>query len=45
MLMDVLNKTPGLLFSLLLIAFTIGTLTVSIIDARKANEKPQVETK
>lgn len=39
MLMDVLNKTPGLLFSLLLIAFTIGTLTVSIIDARKANEK------
>lgn len=39
MILDVLNRTPGLLFTLLLISFVIGMMTVSIIDAKKANEK------
>ena len=37
MLLDILNKTPGLLFTLMLIAFVIGTMVVSISEAQKAN--------
>lgn len=37
MLLDVLNRTPGLFFTLLLISFTFGTLMYSIIDAKNAN--------
>ena len=37
MLSDVLDKTPGLFFTLMLIAFVIGTMVDSILSARKAN--------
>lgn len=37
MLLDILNRTPGLLFTLMLIAFVIGTMVNSIMDAKKAN--------
>jgi hypothetical protein len=40
MIADVLNKTPGLFFTLMLIAFVIGTMIDSILDARKANSTP-----
>lgn len=36
---DVLKKTPGLFFTLILIAFTIGMSITSILDAKQANEK------
>lgn len=42
--MDVLNKTPGLLFTLMLIAFTIGMLVSSIIDAREASTQTNTQT-
>ena len=42
MMLDILNKTPGLLFTLLLIAFVIGTMVVSVAEAQKANaSKPK----
>jgi len=37
MLLDILNRTPGLLFTLMLIAFVIGTMVNSIMEAKKAN--------
>jgi hypothetical protein len=37
MMLDILNKTPGLLFTLMLIAFVIGTMVVSISEANAAN--------
>lgn len=44
MLLDILNRTPGLLFTLMLIAFVIGTMVNSIMDAKKANAvKPVVK--
>jgi hypothetical protein len=39
MLSDVLDKTPGLLFTLLLIAFVLGTMINSVLDAKDANQK------
>lgn len=42
---EVLDKTPGLLFTLMLIAFVIGTMVNSILDARQANaSKPVVKS-
>ena len=38
MLLDILNRTPGLLFTLMLIAFVIGTMVNSIMEAKKAND-------
>ena len=38
MFLDILDKTPGLLFTLMLIAFVIGTMVNSIIDAKRAND-------
>ena len=32
---DVLNKTPGLLFTTLLLAFVIGTMVDSILDTNR----------
>lgn len=44
MLLDILNRTPGLLFTLMLIAFVIGTMVNSIMEAKKANDaKPVVK--
>ncbi|AGE55705.1 hypothetical protein ATCVMN08101_621L [Acanthocystis turfacea Chlorella virus MN0810.1] len=43
MITNVLDKTPGLFFTLLLIAFVIGTMVDSILSAKKANKaKPPV---
>jgi hypothetical protein len=36
--LDVLDKTPGLLFTLMLIAFVIGSMVNSVLDAKRANE-------
>jgi hypothetical protein len=41
MLLDILNRTPGLLFTLMLIAFVIGTMLNSVLDAKRANEAAQ----
>lgn len=41
---DVLNQTPGLLFTLLLISFTIGMFINSMLSAKKVNEKQSVQT-
>jgi hypothetical protein len=38
MFLDILDKTPGLLFTLMLIAFVIGTMVNSILDAKRANQ-------
>ena len=40
MKLSVLDKTPGLLFTLLLIAFVIGTMVNSLWTIRKAREQP-----
>ena len=37
MITNVLNKTPGLFFTLLLIAFVIGTMVDSILTVKKEN--------
>lgn len=43
MITNVLDKTPGLFFTLMLIAFVIGTMVDSILAARKAGAaKPAV---
>lgn len=34
-IVDVLNKTPGLLFTILLLAFVIGTMVDSILDTKR----------
>ncbi|AGE56343.1 hypothetical protein PBCVNEJV1_559L [Paramecium bursaria Chlorella virus NE-JV-1] len=38
-LIDVLDRTPGLLFTLVLIAFVLGSLLDSILTAKRENEK------
>jgi hypothetical protein len=38
MMLDILNKTPGLLFTLMLIAFVIGTMVVSVAEAAKSSK-------
>ena len=37
MITNVLDKTPGLFFTLMLIAFVIGTMVSSILNAKKAS--------
>lgn len=37
---DILNKTPGLLFTVLLLAFVIGTMVDSILDTKRAIVPP-----
>lgn len=39
MIGDILNQTPGLLFTILLIAFTLGSMVNSILAAKKINEE------
>ena len=41
MMLSVLEKTPGLLFTILLLAFVIGTMVDSVLDAKKENENPK----
>jgi hypothetical protein len=38
-MISILEKTPGLLFTVLLLAFVIGTMVDSILDAKEANVK------
>jgi cbb3-type cytochrome oxidase cytochrome c subunit len=40
----ILEKTPGLLFTMLLLAFVIGTMVDSVLDAKEAAEVPKTET-
>lgn len=42
-MLQILEKTPGLLFTLLLLAFVIGTMVDSVLDAKKENEKTPVK--
>jgi hypothetical protein len=42
MIANVLNKTPGLFFTLMLIAFVIGTMVASILAAKKQNAPTQL---
>lgn len=37
-MMQILEKTPGLLFTLLLLAFVVGTMADSMLDAQRAND-------
>ena len=43
-MLQILEKTPGLLFTLLLLAFVIGTMVDSVLDAKQANETPKIDT-
>ena len=43
-MLQILEKTPGLLFTLLLLAFVIGTMVDSVLDAKQANEVPKIDT-
>lgn len=38
MMLKILEKTPGLLFTIVLLAFVIGTMVDSVLDAKNANE-------
>lgn len=40
-MLQILEKTPGLLFTILLLAFVIGSMVDSVLDVQKANDKPQ----
>lgn len=40
-MLQILEKTPGLLFTILLLAFVIGSMVDSVLDVKKANNKPQ----
>lgn len=39
-MLQILEKTPGLLFTVLLLAFVIGTMVDSVMDVKKANDTP-----
>jgi len=39
--MKILNQTPGLLFTILLLAFVIGTFVDSLMDAKEAGTQAQ----
>jgi len=43
-MLKILEKTPGLLFTMLLLAFVIGTMVDSVLEAKEANETPKTET-
>lgn len=45
MMLQILEKTPGLLFTILLLAFVIGTMVDSVLDAKKANEVVTTDVK
>ena len=38
MMLKILEKTPGLLFTILLLAFVIGTMVDSVLDAKNNND-------
>jgi len=38
MLADVLQRTPGLFFTVLLVVFTLGSMMTSVMSAGKANQ-------
>ena len=40
MMLQILEKTPGLLFTILLLAFVIGTMVDSVLNAKDANVTP-----
>lgn len=44
-MIKILEKTPGLLFTILLLAFVIGTMVDSVLDAKQANEVVTTEVK
>ncbi len=39
-MIKVLEKTPGLLFTILLLAFVIGTMVDSVLDIKKTAKVP-----
>lgn len=45
MMLKILEKTPGLLFTILLLAFVIGTMVDSVLDAKNANEVVTTDVK
>jgi hypothetical protein len=45
MFAEVLDRTPGLFFTLTLIAFTIGMMFVSVQNAKKANDAKESAVK
>jgi hypothetical protein len=42
-MMQILEKTPGLLFTIMLLAFVIGTMVDSVMNAKEANA-PKIDT-
>jgi hypothetical protein len=42
-MLQILEKTPGLLFTLLLIAFVIGTMVDSVLDAKQAADDAKAQ--
>ena len=40
MILQILEKTPGLLFTVLLLAFVIGTMVDSVLNYKDANVTP-----
>jgi hypothetical protein len=45
MMLKILEKTPGLLFTIVLLAFVIGTMVDSVLDAKNANEVVTTDVK
>lgn len=45
MMLKILEKTPGLLFTIVLLAFVIGTMVDSVLDAKNANEAVTTDVK
>ena len=43
-MLQILEKTPGLLFTIILLAFVIGTMVDSVLEAKTANEAPTINT-
>jgi hypothetical protein len=41
MLLKILNQTPGLLFTILLLAFVIGTFVDSLMEIKQADTQAQ----
>ena len=39
MFIDAILKTPGMLFTLMLIGFTLGMMITSILDAKASNSE------
>lgn len=44
-MLNILEKTPGLLFTVLLLAFVIGTMVNSIMDVKDANDVVTTDVK